>query len=126
VQKCRLYGRKPWALLTKRTKRTEAAERRAVNSPGWLNPGYVFRIFYKAPEERPNTTSAYRPARVGGGGHFRAEALRASRLYPVNYKFVPPGTRNGSRRGGASRGGANAALDGAGEYHESVPPGTRW
>jgi hypothetical protein len=47
------------------------------------------------------------------GGHFRAEALRASRLYPVNYKFVPPGTRNGSRRGGASRGGAkNCARTG--------------
>jgi hypothetical protein len=28
------------------------------------------------------------------GRAVRAEALRASRLYPVNYKIVPPGTDN--------------------------------
>jgi hypothetical protein len=33
-------------------------------------------------------------ARDGGSVAVRAEALRTSRLYPVNYKFVPPGTRN--------------------------------
>jgi hypothetical protein len=35
------------------------------------------------------------------GGAVRAEVLRASRLYPVNYKIVPPGTKNS----GASHGG---------------------
>jgi hypothetical protein len=38
-------------------------------------------------DEWMDTTNAYRLARVGGGGAVRAEALRASRLYPVNYKF---------------------------------------
>jgi hypothetical protein len=41
-----------------------------------------------------DTTKAYRSARVGGGGAVRAEALRSSRLYPVNYKFAPLGARN--------------------------------
>jgi hypothetical protein len=36
-------------------------------------------------------TNAYRSARVGGGGHIRAEALRSSRLSAVNYKFAPLG-----------------------------------
>jgi hypothetical protein len=41
----------------------EAAEPRADNSPGWLNPGYSTPPPLLAPEERPNTTSAYLPAR---------------------------------------------------------------
>jgi hypothetical protein len=39
-------------------------------------------------------TNAYLPARDGGGWAVRAEALRSSRLYPVNYKFAPLGARN--------------------------------
>jgi hypothetical protein len=51
-----------------------------------------------APRHRKVTTNAYRLARVSGGWAVRAEALRASRLYPVNYKIVPPGTKDSKKR----------------------------
>jgi hypothetical protein len=58
-------------------------------------------------------TNACLPARGGGGVAVRAEALRSLRLYPVNYKFVPPGTKNGAATVRAMRMGAPAAGRGA-------------